>query len=62
MKKGEKVKIYRDPITCKNLEGEARLKRHISMNDASGCESWLVTFSDEPEREYQRLVNKDCHK
>jgi len=39
LKKGDIVKIYQDPITCKKLEGNAKLlKKHFTKN------FWKVKF------------------
>ncbi len=39
LKKGDIVKIYQDPVTCKRLEGDAKLlKKHFTVN------FWKVKF------------------
>jgi len=53
MKKGDRVKIYQDPLTKKKFEGDAVLvKRFGNSKDAGpnykgcGLEYWEVKFSD----------------
>jgi hypothetical protein len=48
MKKGETIKVFQDPITCKDFEGYAKLiepmprKRDIKEL----TETWIVKFED----------------
>ena len=43
MKKGQRVNVFQDPITCKRLEGEAKLiQKHKTENWKQ--EYWRVKF------------------
>lgn len=44
MKKGDIVTIYQDPLTEKNVEGQAQLGRFI--NEDRALEFWEVKFLD----------------
>ena len=44
MKKGDTVTIYQDPLTKKNVEGQARLLKFIK--EAHELEFWQVKFLD----------------
>ena len=44
MKKGDKVKIYEDPITEKKLEGEAVLIKQLHGPREDGQNYWKVKF------------------
>ena len=46
MKKGQVVKIYRDPITQLELEGKARLIKQYRPDVGDGLEMWDCRFSD----------------
>ena len=61
MKRRDIVKIYEDPITCKKLEGIAKLyRRHDTALE--GCERWDVVFLGEGDRStYVREVNLTNH-
>ena len=61
MKKGDVVKIYEDPGTCKKLEGEAKLLKRINPEynaPEEFLDHWWVKFLDDG-FETNRLVNKD---
>ena len=57
MKKGDTVKIYYDPITCKELEGKARLIRKHKWNDVH-LERWTVKFLHGFEDKADRFILK----
>ena len=61
MKKGEKVKVYQDPITCKDFEGYAKLIEPMPRKrDIKGLtETWLVKFEDEAKVE--RTINLETN-
>ena len=48
MEKGETVRVYQDPITCKDFEGYAKLiEPKPKKRDIKGLtETWLVKFED----------------
>ena len=51
MKPGDKVKIYADPITKQDYEGEAVLMAEYRTDDTGdGLSMWIVIFDDEPEQ------------
>ncbi len=55
MKKGDLVKIYQDPITCKELEGEAKLiHKHLTKD------FWRVKFISDG-FVCDRFINPDNH-
>lgn len=57
MKKGDKVKVYLDPLICERLEGEATLTDRFS-NNLTGLEAWNVIFTDDKEEtKYFRHIN-----
>jgi hypothetical protein len=55
-KKGQSVKIYADPITCKTFEGTATLLSCIDPEFNPEYEYWNVRFSDG--MNLARFVNK----
>jgi len=63
MQRGQKVKVYEDPITCERLEGQAVTDRrlpHAMERKEPGCEEWWVTFAGELEK-CRRLINLINH-
>lgn len=58
MKPRDIVKIYQDPITCRKLEGKAKLEEFIS--DENEYERWTVAFTDDGFKA-TRAVNKEKH-
>lgn len=46
MKRGDIVKIYQDPITERELDGEARLITPVPYS-GKDFEQWLVEFLDD---------------
>ena len=60
MKKGDQVKIYEDPITCKIFEGNAKLNKKLNENEE--IEYWSILFLDGLRGIHtQRWVNKINH-
>ena len=58
MKKGDVVMIYEDPVTCKVLEGKAKLVKDISYTYRTGFERWEVNFVNDPEGAVvERMIN-----
>ncbi len=60
MKKFELVTVYEDPITCKKIEGKAKLIRGPLDRHLQGCERWDVRFLNE-HTEYTREINVENH-
>ena len=58
LKKGKKVMIYVDPVTCKTKEGKAFLRKRIQGGDVT--EFWRVRFIDD-DFSTARWVNKKIH-
>jgi len=56
MKKGDRVKIYEDPFTCKKLEGTAKLLTRLQINKT--FEVWTVLFDDD-DWEMTRTIKKE---
>lgn len=57
MKRGNKVKVFEDPITRKKLEGTATLIRRIGTVSLES-ERWRVGFDEHPEDPVvERIVN-----
>ena len=57
------VKVYEDPITCKKLEGEAKLLDYISTNhEATSNETqyWTVRFIKDGQK-VDRFINVNSH-
>lgn len=59
--KGQKVKVYQDPITCKDFEGTAKLVNFLGNNRSRpgrgvDQEYWSVEFGNDP-HSYSRWVN-----
>ena len=46
MKKGDVVTIYYDPSTKQEVEGQARLLKHVESWDGWVLECWKVKFLD----------------
>jgi len=44
--KGDLVMVFCDPVTCKELEGNANLKKCLHAN-GDGSEYWQVTFEED---------------
>ena len=57
MKKGDKVIIFEDPLTCTKVEEKAILKKYAETY-GDGIEGWMVMFPGEKE-EYFRLINPE---
>ena len=57
MKKGDRVLIYEDPITCKNLEGGATLMR--LEKDDGFFEYWFVKFIGESTQHLRKIKKGD---
>lgn len=62
MKKGDKVMVYEDPVTCEKPEGEATVTRVLAEQlymDAKGRRSYdcMVRFKGERQT-YQRRVSE----
>ena len=59
LKVGDKVKIYSDPFTQEDLEGEATLMDVIIPLDEFGHSQWGVHFDgDDPGEVYSRLIDE----
>jgi len=62
MKKGDRVKIYEDPFTCKKLEGTAELMHFVGryQNNERAYETWVVRFDDgiDDDIEVIRIIKK----
>jgi hypothetical protein len=57
LEKGDLVTVYDKPITDGNVEGVAKLIRHIpNMDDPEVGEYWMVRFTNET-KTYPRFVN-----
>jgi hypothetical protein len=56
MKKGDKVKIYHDPITKNQLEWEAKLIKKLDYTESEEYEWWRVKFDDFDESTYERKI------
>ena len=55
---GDKVRIYRDPYTYKNMEGHAKLIKPIGSILTGGYQRWKVRFLNDPiDETYQRLID-----
>jgi len=55
---GDSVLIYEDPITKKNLEGEAKIvKIHRQDDMMADCDVEFIEF-DEPQEIYRRQIFK----
>jgi hypothetical protein len=61
MEKGETVRVYQDPITCKDFEGYAKLiESRPRKRDIKGLtETWLVKFEDGAKVE--RTINLEAN-
>ena len=46
LKQGDLVMVFSDPVTCKELEGNAGLKKRQRAN-GDGSEYWQVTFEED---------------
>lgn len=44
LKKGDRVRVYQDPITRQTLEGTATLQRRRKFYDRDGMTCWHVLF------------------
>lgn len=56
--RGQTVKVYQDPITCKELEGEATLKEPVDIGTGDdNYEWWLVEFPGDYGYACQRKIN-----
>ena len=49
LKKGDRVRIYENPITEKKLEGEATLVSRYRPDTGDGLYMWEVRFGNEEE-------------
>ena len=49
---GMMVYVYEDPITCKKLEGRAKLIR-----PANGDSRWVVAFPEDGQYHVERAIN-----
>ncbi len=58
LKKGQKVTVYQDPVTCEKKEGLATLVKKEREDDL--CETWQVRFNSE-RNAYARQINKNIH-
>lgn len=47
MEKGDIVKVYHDPVACKNLEGPAKLLKDLGTKGGFKQEYWTVKFLDD---------------
>jgi hypothetical protein len=57
LKKGDIVKIYQDPVTKTDYEGEAELIELYRENVGDGLEIWVVHFlNDYPNETYIRTI------
>jgi hypothetical protein len=60
MKRGEVITIYKDPITRKKVEGEAKLVRRLNIMSDENLELWEVHFTgDSPGHYVERVVFTD---
>jgi hypothetical protein len=57
MKPNDIVKVYHDPVTGKDLEGEARLLYH-HKDIGNGLSEWVVWFLHEWGTHYTRTINE----
>ncbi len=58
LKRGQKVNIYEDPLTCKKLEGRARLLEFLGgggVYEGRSVTRWMVKF-DGDSKPYQRTI------
>lgn len=59
LKVGQKVNIYQDPLTQKDLEGRATLIDFSSLGgiyEGRQVSRWLVAFDKEPGGRYYRSI------
>ena len=47
LKPGEVVRVYYDPVTCKDQEGLAKLVKQIRPDHGDGLSLWRVIFAGE---------------
>ena len=62
MKPGDVVKIYQDPITKQDFEGNAVLIEEYRPDVGDGRSMWAVFFEDDPGREYLRTIYQESVK
>ena len=58
LKAGMMVNVYEDPITCKKLEGRARLIKPASDFFVTYMPRWIVAFPGEDSR-FERAINPE---
>lgn len=58
---GQSVIIYKDPMTCNLLEGEAVLIKRIISRDEDGFEFWAVAFKGDEGCKCERVINLNNH-
>lgn len=57
MQIGDRVKVYTDPITETDAEGEAMLLNEKRIDEFNGLALWLVHFVNDPDGEvYRRWI------
>ncbi len=59
MEAGDRVKIYHDPITERDVEGWAVLIEEYLPDVGDGLSMWFVHFEEDyPEETYLRTIHK----
>lgn len=67
MKEGDIVSVYRDPVSCEDLEGKAELvKRLRPFDPLDYIEYWSVRFLNDigdgrDDEVFSRFINTDNH-